>query len=497
MGLKKALCLRTVLSRGLCLVAGLVLLVGTLTPSAVHAYRLEGQKWPTPTTAFSVYIPGADGLWDRSFEGAEYEWSARTPFQLLIRRGVYANPCNTDDWINGVGFNSTNCGASWGATTLAVTHYWYVGSTMKQADIVFNSNKPWNVYPGPLQAYAFDFRRVAVHELGHVIGLDHEDSGVASIMASYVGNLEVPQQDDINGVIALYPTIKASAPAGIDVPSADGDGSYTVQWGSSATGGATYLLQEATNAAFTSGLRDAYSGTGTSANITGRTSGVIYYYRVRATKTGYLASGWQSAGNGCAVKITCAAPSVLTVPVADGDGSYSVQWGASVTDGVTYVLQEATNPIFTANLLTVYTGTALAKTLKGRAKGKTYYYRVQAKRANYKKSSWLVAEAGCAVPGKTPVPVPTDLTVPAADADGTYTVAWTSSTVGAVFLLEEATNSTFTAGLRNVCFGTAKKAKITGRLPEQTYFYRVMAVKPGRMDSEWTPVKSCAVGGPG
>jgi hypothetical protein len=65
--------------------------------------------------------------------------------------------------------------------------------------------------------------------------------------------------------------------------------------------GVAYVLQEATNATFTANLRQAYAGTATSANISGRTTGVTYHYRVRATRPGYTPSDWISAGNGCLI----------------------------------------------------------------------------------------------------------------------------------------------------------------------------------------------------
>ena len=95
------------------------------------------------------------------------------------------------------------------------------------------------------------------------------------------------------------PTV--SAPGSISVPSSSNTGSYTVSWGSSSTAGVTYVLEEATNSAFTSNRRTAYSGSGTSTNITGRSSGNTYYYRVKATRSGYNDSAWRTAGNGCLV----------------------------------------------------------------------------------------------------------------------------------------------------------------------------------------------------
>ncbi len=172
--------------------------------STAFAYQLLGFSWPQPSTTFYVDIPGEDGLWNDAFEGAMYEWSAVTVFQFHIVRGTYSDPCNSSDHRNGVRFDSINCGDAWGSNTLAITQTWYIGTTITETDIVFNSNEPWSVYSGPWSYDTNDFRRVAVHELGHALGIGHEDSGVSTIMETYVNDYSVPQQDDINGVEAIY-----------------------------------------------------------------------------------------------------------------------------------------------------------------------------------------------------------------------------------------------------------------------------------------------------
>ena len=190
-------------SHKLCTLLYLLFFAAAITPDT-GAYELEGYSWPTPSATFYVDIPGGDGLWNDAFETAMYQWSEGTVFQYYIIRDTYSDPCQENDEGNGVKFAASDCGDAWGQSTLAVTHIWYIGDTIIETDIVFNANRNWDVYSGPWSYSANDFRRIAIHELGHALGLDHEDSGVNSIMASYAGDIYLPQEDDIEGVAAIY-----------------------------------------------------------------------------------------------------------------------------------------------------------------------------------------------------------------------------------------------------------------------------------------------------
>ena len=111
-------------------------------------------------------------------------------------------------------------------------------------------------------------------------------------------------------------TTTVDTPSSITVPSSDSDGSYTVSWGASSTSSVTYVLEEATNSSFSSGLRTAYSGSSTSTTITGRSSGATYYYRVKATRSGYNDSAWRTGSNGCTVLSLPACSQCSDDPVA-------------------------------------------------------------------------------------------------------------------------------------------------------------------------------------
>lgn len=114
-------------------------------------------------------------------------------------------PSGTDELMS-VTFAGTIFGEPFGSGVLAVTTYSFRGTTLDEADTVFNNGYDWDSYRGPLR-HIEDFRRVAIHEFGHMLGLDHPDQQgqtVSAIMNSRVSSIDTVQPDDIAGVQSLY-----------------------------------------------------------------------------------------------------------------------------------------------------------------------------------------------------------------------------------------------------------------------------------------------------
>src|SRR3954471_396824 len=165
---------RLILGLALC---GLGLGVG----SSAYGYTLEGKSWPSGSTiTFQLglgnsVLPLTDGStsWNTAALPALTAWNqqlARVQMTGVVGSTAAAGQ---NDHVCSVVFSPTVFGGTFGSGTLAVTYYVTQGSTMTEADILFNTAQTFDSYRGPLRfggprGFAIgDIRRVLIHELGH------------------------------------------------------------------------------------------------------------------------------------------------------------------------------------------------------------------------------------------------------------------------------------------------------------------------------------------
>jgi hypothetical protein len=180
--------------------------------TAVLQYVTLGPKPNLPIVVNN--LPDSFTPWSPEDEYLMSRWNyyASNVFRVFTTpTGTFAwgdNVFDLDGWISSATLQNVY-GSPWGANTIGVTFSRWIGGTVIEADIALNPafsftmDDEW-VYDG---GSAQGFRQVMIHELGHMLGLDHNFNGMSlmNYMPSEFRAFGLPYMDDAAGIRALYP----------------------------------------------------------------------------------------------------------------------------------------------------------------------------------------------------------------------------------------------------------------------------------------------------
>jgi hypothetical protein len=192
--------------------------VWSAAPPAARAFDLTGATWNDGNIVMHLQLgrpaaPLLDGAtdWNVVAESALADWNRHLVRSRLTTVRDSTAEVRNGNRVNNVVFRPDVFGTAFGNRTLAVTAGFTNRATARftEQDVVFNSNLDWNSYRGGTRGTIRDLRRVALHEFGHVLGLDHPDEAippqaVVAIMNSTVSGIDQLMDDDIVGVKTLY-----------------------------------------------------------------------------------------------------------------------------------------------------------------------------------------------------------------------------------------------------------------------------------------------------
>ena len=177
------------------------------------AFVLFEERWPDGTVTMQLQLGTSGRLtdgsasWGDSAESALAAWNqsiSRVQFRVVRDSGA---PKGDGNGVNNVFFSNDVYGMAFDTGVLALTTDWVRRTTRVEADVIFNNADTWDSYTGALRRGTQDFHRVALHEFGHVLGLDHPDEHgqtVTAIMNSHISSLDHLADDDTAGAQALY-----------------------------------------------------------------------------------------------------------------------------------------------------------------------------------------------------------------------------------------------------------------------------------------------------
>lgn len=216
---------------------------------------------------------------------------------------------------------------------LAWNYYWYSGSAIVDSNIVFNDAYSW---ADGAASGKFDLQSVALHEMGHTVGLDDQYGETTEVMGAMPMNAtrRALSASEVNGALYVHGAAPDSTPPSTPTVTSSthptqaawyADSSPVVSFvatDASGIGGYSFVIDGSATT-----VPDTTSeGTATSATFSGLADGE-WYFHVRAVDA---VGNWGSATH-YVLRVDTAAPAVSTDATASYVGTATVSVTATDT----------------------------------------------------------------------------------------------------------------------------------------------------------------------
>ncbi|UQA62528.1 matrixin family metalloprotease [Polyangium aurulentum] len=168
-----------------------------------HNFTLHGSKWSKTalTYRFANYTSDLSQASIRNaVSEALFDWSASSP---LTFSEVSSGEDITIGWYTG-----SHCSASaFDGSNGVLAHAFFPSSG---GDVHFDDAESWSTS----SSSGIHLETVAVHELGHSLGLAHSSVSGSIMYPTYSGVNDAPRDDDRAGIWAIYGAFSAPSPGG-------------------------------------------------------------------------------------------------------------------------------------------------------------------------------------------------------------------------------------------------------------------------------------------
>jgi len=170
-------------------------------PGEAQKYTLTGSRWPGTHVTYRVRNNPptmSGGATRNTLRRALTAWENVSPLKF---REEQSNDAKIQISFENDQHSYGNGDGRFGQNVIA--HGFYPSSNPLGGDVHFNKEK-YRFTDRKPNSGEIALLNIAVHELGHSIGLDHSNDRGAVMYPIYNPNIALPQRDDINGVQAIY-----------------------------------------------------------------------------------------------------------------------------------------------------------------------------------------------------------------------------------------------------------------------------------------------------